>query len=79
MDARGAENRSSERRDRFRHLVGFPHRRSDQVRTPAPRDQRERAVVQNVPDPIPIRSVREREEELAVALEDVHGRSIRPA
>lgn len=48
----------------------------DQLGTPAAMDQREPALVYHVPDPIPVRPIREREDELFVPLKDVDRCSI---
>ena len=43
----------------------------DQLGTPAAMDQSEPALVHHVPDPIPVRPIREREDDLFAPLEDV--------
>ncbi len=58
---------------RLRHLLqpGL-----DQLGTPAAMDQREPAQVHHVPDPIPVRPIREREDDLFAPLKDVDWCSI---
>jgi hypothetical protein len=51
----------------------------DQLGTPAPMDQREPALVHHVPDPIPVRPIREREDDLFAPLKDVDRCSIHTA